>query len=420
MSQSVTVSVVIPTLDRREELQACVESVLAQTAVPAEVLVVDNGSSDGSADMLAAVFGTRVRVLQEPQRGVAYARNRGIAEAKGEIVAFIDDDSRADPRWLDRLLACLEETGAAGAGGPAEPRWEAAPPALIAGSAKALSYLGVFTLGGARRRLERPQDFLIGTNCAFRREIFESGHRFHPPVWGGPAVFEDVEFSRRVAAERPVYFEPAAVVRHLIPAAKTALGCISRTAFFSGRQKAATGGRLTPRGASDLWGLDGWLSLVSALGFASGALRRRFVPLLLVLAALGAGACSPAGRESSGSDGLLLPAEELLSRPPALELPGPVQAWVAERSPELGVYYVRSQAGTLGPLKSGRSALRLVLLKGKADIRSGAVKKACEPGAYVVVPPDTGWETARTGPEPVLLAILASPDAASLPALLSP
>ncbi|HBL16058.1 MAG TPA: hypothetical protein DD417_04665 [Elusimicrobia bacterium] len=84
------------------------------------------------------------------------------------------------------------------------------------------------------------------------------------------------------------------------------------------------------------------------------------------------------------------------------------------------MYYVRSQAGTLGPLKSGRSALRLVLLKGKADIRSGAVKKACEPGAYVVVPPDTGWETARTGPEPVLLAILASPDAASLPALLSP
>lgn len=261
------ISVIIPTRGREALLRLCVESVLAQSLPAAEILVVDNGS--GASD-----FGGAVRLLAEPKRGVSHARNLGIERSAGDVLAFIDDDAQADPDWLARLTQCLEETGAAGAGGPAVPRWQAPPPPRLKASTKTLSYLGAFSLGDSRRRLAGPRDFLIGTNCAFRRRVFEAGHRFKAPAWGRPDAFEDVEFSRRIAAAYPVYYEPAARVSHFIPARKLSLRHLAKTAFANGLQKAAYGGRLSPRGARDVWGVDGWLSAFSAAGFACGAARR--------------------------------------------------------------------------------------------------------------------------------------------------
>ncbi|MBI3552422.1 MAG: glycosyltransferase [Elusimicrobia bacterium] len=270
------ITVVIPTLDRRESVIGCVESVLSQTRAPDEVVTVDNGSSDGTPDALRRRFERRIRVLSEPRRGVAYARNRGIDAAAGQIVAFIDDDALAASDWLAHLEACLTQTQALGTGGPAEPVWEAPPPSWLSRSSKALSSIGAFSLGTQRKPLNSRREFLIGTNCAFRRSVFDAGHRFLFIGAGRPGFgMEDVEFSVRIARIGPVYYEPAARVLHHIPKRKLTMLHLAASAFDNGRKKAAIGRPLLPRWKDDWKGVDAWMSAFSVAGYAAQRASRR-------------------------------------------------------------------------------------------------------------------------------------------------
>ena len=107
------VSVVIPTHNRRDFLETAIRSVLWQRDVEFEAIVVDDGSTDGSAQMLAGIRDPRVRVLRnETADGVSAARNRGIDEARGEWVAFLDDDDVWAPDKLARQLAAAAKAGA--------------------------------------------------------------------------------------------------------------------------------------------------------------------------------------------------------------------------------------------------------------------------------------------------------------------
>lgn len=99
-----TVSVVIPTYNRRAVVREAVRSACAQEGVPCEIIVVDDGSTDGSAAALQHEFGTRIRVLCTANHGVAAARNRGVAASTGELVAFLDSDDL----WLPEKLAAQE------------------------------------------------------------------------------------------------------------------------------------------------------------------------------------------------------------------------------------------------------------------------------------------------------------------------
>ena len=87
-----TISVVIPVYNRGVAVYATLDSVLNQTLTPLEILVVDDGSTDGSADLIEARYGNKVRVIRQPNGGVARARNRGWREARGEWIAFLDHD----------------------------------------------------------------------------------------------------------------------------------------------------------------------------------------------------------------------------------------------------------------------------------------------------------------------------------------
>lgn len=102
------VSVVIPARDAVAFIASAVASALAQTYRPLEVVVVDDGSSDDTA-RVADSFGAPVRCLRQPALGVSTARNRGVADAGGSFVAFLDADDEWDPRKLEvqvpRLLA---------------------------------------------------------------------------------------------------------------------------------------------------------------------------------------------------------------------------------------------------------------------------------------------------------------------------
>jgi glycosyltransferase involved in cell wall biosynthesis len=111
--QSGGVSVIIPTRNRRSLLLVTLHSVLWQADVNFEVLVVDDGSSDGSSKAVRALGDPRIRVLyQSGPHGVSRARNRGAAEARGEWLAFVDDDDLWAPTKLVEQLAASRRTGA--------------------------------------------------------------------------------------------------------------------------------------------------------------------------------------------------------------------------------------------------------------------------------------------------------------------
>ena len=100
-SRVVIISVVIPTFNRRALAREAVASVCAQRHVACEIVVVDDGSCDGTAAALRQEFGTRIRVLDTANRGVAAARNLGVAASSGELIAFLDSDDL----WLPDKLA---------------------------------------------------------------------------------------------------------------------------------------------------------------------------------------------------------------------------------------------------------------------------------------------------------------------------
>lgn len=99
---SPTVSVVIPTFNRAQCVREAIESVLSQSIRPDEIIVVDDGSTDHTADVLSE-FGDTITVVRQPNRGVSEARNAGVRHAKGEWIAFLDSDDV----WLRDRMAVL-------------------------------------------------------------------------------------------------------------------------------------------------------------------------------------------------------------------------------------------------------------------------------------------------------------------------
>ncbi|MDP2833081.1 MAG: glycosyltransferase family A protein [Pseudomonadota bacterium] len=107
MPDSPLVSVVIPTWNSAATLPRAIDSVLAQTWARREIIVVDDGGTDASLALLAD-YGERVRVVSQTNGGPASARNRGLREARGQYVAFLDADDHWLPEKLERQVALLD------------------------------------------------------------------------------------------------------------------------------------------------------------------------------------------------------------------------------------------------------------------------------------------------------------------------
>ncbi len=218
------ITVIMCTYNRCQSLAKALGSVAASTlpdSVKWEVVVVDNNSSDQTREVVkdfCCRHPGRFRYVFEPQQGLAHARNTGIREAQGEILAFTDDDVTVEPTWLQNLTAHLNDGTWAGTGGRtllpqpfSPPPWLGLEEPYNLGGAVA----SLFDLGDKPCRLARPP---YGANMAFQKKMFEKYGVFRTDLdrcGRGMLSNGDTEFGRRLldAGERLRYV-PSAVVYH--------------------------------------------------------------------------------------------------------------------------------------------------------------------------------------------------------------
>ncbi|HEX8067866.1 MAG TPA: glycosyltransferase family 2 protein [Thermoleophilaceae bacterium] len=229
------------TLDRWDELRASVASVLDQTHPPHEVLVAVDHDAALLERARAELAGPGVQVVEsEGAPGLSGARNTGVRRAGGEVVAFVDDDARADRRWLETLARVHADPDVLGTGGMVEPVWPGPPPSWLPPElywVVGCSYRGLPTTVA-------PVRAPIGANMSFAREAVERAGGFAEDLGrlrDVPGSCEDTELSLRVQRTfpgRPVLFVPGARVEHVVAPARTSWRYLRWRCWTEGRAKA--------------------------------------------------------------------------------------------------------------------------------------------------------------------------------------
>jgi GT2 family glycosyltransferase len=209
------VSVVVVNLNRRELLRKCLESLLAQTDAELEVIVVDNGSTDGSAACVDTEFPGIRLIRNRDNKGFCAANNQGIAIARGEFVALLNNDAEADAGWLAAMVKVAGE----------KPVGMVACKILVHGDEKRIDKVGhlIYPDGQNRGRgtgcldqgqFDRVEEVLWPDGCAalYRKEMLDQIGGFDEDFF---AYADDAELGlrARIAGWTCIY-TPHALVRH--------------------------------------------------------------------------------------------------------------------------------------------------------------------------------------------------------------
>jgi GT2 family glycosyltransferase len=223
LNGSPTVSVVICcyTHDRWDDLTAAIASVRGQTQVPAELIIAVDHAPE-LAGLVRATFPDVVVVENTQTRGLSGARNTGIAAARGDIVAFLDDDAVAAADWLERLWVPYERPEVMAVGGRVVPDWDEGRPVWFPPEfdwVVGCTYAGHPDAGPVRN--------VIGANMSMRRSVFTELGGFDDRVGriaALPAGCEETELCIRIRQRRPgsvVWYAPDSVVFHRVRAERT-------------------------------------------------------------------------------------------------------------------------------------------------------------------------------------------------------
>lgn len=236
------VTVVVPTFRRPDRLALTLGGLAAQQApFRWDLIVVDNdveASARSVVEDARTSLGVPVHYRTEARSGAAHARNRGIAEATGPVLALLDDDVVPGPRWLATLTAPIHDGRADATGGKAlldpdvpRPRWFDEP---VVGR-----LLTHHDLGPDGPRPLEADEILVTANAAFRTDLLRRSGGFDPAL--GPRgsvqyVGDDVQVMRAVQAlGARVWWVPDAVVVHELPPSRLQPRWILRRAYLQGR-----------------------------------------------------------------------------------------------------------------------------------------------------------------------------------------
>ena len=241
------ISLIICTYNRRHHLRLALESAAQLTPPPGngwELLVVDNNSSDGTKECVADFASQsklNVRYVFEEHQGLAWARNRGISEANGDVIVFTDDDVVLDRSWLAEISSAFQRFDCAAAGGRILPLWEGPEPDWY--DARPGSVLrpvvAHFDLGDCAGIAT---DFPYGANMAFRKAVFAQIGLFRTDlgrIGNGRILGEESELMERlVAAGGSIIYVPSAIVHHRVPKARATKAYCRSWYFGKGRTNA--------------------------------------------------------------------------------------------------------------------------------------------------------------------------------------
>ncbi|MEE8373612.1 MAG: glycosyltransferase [Dehalococcoidia bacterium] len=257
MTRRPSLSVIITcyALDRLSDLLALLDSVTMQTYRPLETILVLESSRE-LFDQVSSYVGERkipnTKVLfNSGEEGLSAARNMGVGRARGDIIAFVDDDSVLFPNWAEEMVKPYSSEDIIGVTGPAVPLWEEAGMAWFP---EELYWIVSCTAWCEWDKMTEVRNGW-GMNMSFRREVFDQGELFshafglrdaNRTCWVDPPS-EDVDLSLRVKAKtgKTIVFVPTVVVKHRVYRRRLRMSFIRRRAFSVGYQRRMLG-RLYP------------------------------------------------------------------------------------------------------------------------------------------------------------------------------
>ena len=235
------ISVVICTHNRAALLRQTLASLVTQRLSQDEweVIVVDNASTDATPAVANAFSGQLpIRRVVEPTLGLCHARNTGWREARGEYIAYLDDDTIAGENWLMTVRDVFARVPDAGmVGGPVAAIWTAPRPAWL--SDNAARALAIVDWGTAAHRIANVDvEWLVGANMAVVRAVLQAVGGFHPGidrVGHNMLSSGDVHLQRRIIEHGyKVQYEPAMSIGHVIPASRLTKQWFRRRYFWQG------------------------------------------------------------------------------------------------------------------------------------------------------------------------------------------
>jgi len=220
-AREIEVTVIICTFNRAEMLSRTLASFFEQPSLAShafELLVIDNNSTDETNQVVERFLTHReLRYVFEPKQGLSAARNRGVAEAKGRYVSFLDDDVLVDMDWMSELVRAFRETGALAVGGRSLLVFDADPPDWFGPEFRKL--LSEVDLGDSRRVVPGGRG-LFGLNLAFEKSALQAVGGFDENLGrSGNALLggEEVAVLRRIFEKGGgIVYEPGALVGHII------------------------------------------------------------------------------------------------------------------------------------------------------------------------------------------------------------
>jgi glycosyltransferase involved in cell wall biosynthesis len=230
---------IICTHNGQKVLDKALQSLTTQTLAKKdyEILVIDNASTDNTREIVSRFQDQpNLGYIYESKLGLSHARNTGWQKAKGDVIAYLDDDAIACSEWLELIVETFHSVPNAGAvGGRVEPIWEEPPPAWINDFMQ--RFLSVLDWSDTPIALD-DNKYLVGANISFPRIILEKYSGF-PTNLGrkGKNLIsnEEIELINKIKGDgQSVFYHPEISVKHLVPAARMNPSWFRRRWFTQG------------------------------------------------------------------------------------------------------------------------------------------------------------------------------------------